>query len=87
MKQPLPSPSTAGLRKEEAGASRVVRNLQPVITTMIKTMDLIADTVRNPKPPFRKSEHQPKKALKHRYERRKIKEFLHLGEWRTEEAV
>ena len=54
---------------------------------MSKTLDLIAETIRNPKPPFRKVDHQPKKALKHRYERRKIKAFLHLDDLQTEETV
>ncbi len=54
---------------------------------MMKTMETISEAVRNPKHPFRKTEHQPKKALKNRYERRKIKEFLHLGEWLTEEMA
>jgi hypothetical protein len=45
------------------------------------------DAVKNPKHSFKKSDHQPKKAMKHRYERRKIKEFLHLGDWLTEETA
>jgi hypothetical protein len=54
---------------------------------MSKTLDAIAEAIRNPKHPFRKVDHQPKKALKHRYERRKIKAFLHLSDLQTEEAV
>ena len=54
---------------------------------MLKTMEVINEAVRNPKHPFRKTEHQPKKALKNRYERRKIKEYLHLGDWLTEEMA
>ena len=54
---------------------------------MTKTLDVIDETVRNPKHPFRKTDNQPKKALKHRYERRKIREYLHLGDWLAEEAV
>ena len=54
---------------------------------MMKTMEVISEAVRNPKHPFRKTEHQPKKALKNRYERRKIKEYLHLGDWLTEEMA
>lgn len=56
---------------------------------MSKTLDVITETIRDAKHPFRKLEHQPKKALKNRYERRKIKEFLHLQDWTdmTEEAV
>jgi hypothetical protein len=54
---------------------------------MTKTIEAITEAIRNPKPPFRKADDQPKKAMKHRYERRKIKEYLHLGYWQTEEAV
>ena len=54
---------------------------------MMKTMEVISEAVRNPKHPFRKTEHQPKKALKNRYERRKIKEYLHLGDWLGEEMA
>jgi hypothetical protein len=54
---------------------------------MTKTLDVIDETVKDPNHPFRKVDNQPKKALKHRYERRKIKEYLHLADWLTEEAV
>ncbi|MGA3265447.1 MAG: hypothetical protein ABSE16_01340 [Verrucomicrobiota bacterium] len=56
-------------------------------TGMMKTLEVMDEAIRNPKHPFRKTEHQPKKAQKHRYERRKIKEFLHLGGWLTEETA
>ena len=48
---------------------------------MTKTLEVISEAIRSSKPPFRKVDSQPKKPLKHRYERRKIKEYLHLGEW------
>ncbi len=54
---------------------------------MMKTVEIIDEAVRNPKYPFRKTEHQPKKARKHRYERRKIREYLHLGDWLAEEMA
>lgn len=54
--------------------------------TMTKSLEVISETVRNPKHPFRKVDNQPKKPLKHRYERRKIREYLHLGDWATGEA-
>ena len=54
---------------------------------MTRTLDVINDAVRNPKHPFRKADNQPKKAQKHRYERRKIKEYLQIGDWMTEETV
>jgi len=46
---------------------------------MPKTAETMTEAVRDPKFSFRKTIDQPKKALKHRYERRKIKEDLHLG--------
>ena len=54
---------------------------------MLKTMEVISEAVRNPKHPFRKADNQPKKPQKNRYERRKIKEYLHLGDWMSEEAI
>ena len=54
---------------------------------MTKTLEVISEAIRSSKPPFRKVDSQPKKPLKHRYERRKIKEFLHLGEWVSPEAT
>ena len=54
---------------------------------MIKTLEVINEAVRNPKHPFRKTDNQPKKAMKNRYERRKIREYLHLGDWIAEEAM
>jgi hypothetical protein len=56
-------------------------------TAMMKTLEVVGEAVRNPKYSFRKVEHQPKKERKHRYERRKIKEYLHLGDWLAEEMA
>ena len=46
---------------------------------MIKQLNVITEAIRDSKHPFRKADDQPKKDQKHRYERRKIKEYLHLG--------
>lgn len=54
---------------------------------MTRSLDVIDEAVRNPKHPFRKTDNQPKKALKHRYERRKIKAYLNLSDWMAQEAV
>jgi len=54
---------------------------------MTKSLEVISEAIINPKHPFRKVDNQPKKPLKHRYERRKIKEYLHLGEWEPSEAT
>ncbi len=48
---------------------------------MTKSLEVISEAVSNPKHPFRKVDNQPKKPQKNRYERRKIKEYLHLGDW------
>lgn len=53
---------------------------------MIKTLEVISEAIRNPKHPFRKADNQPKKSHKNRYERRKIKEYLHLADWQAEQA-
>ena len=54
---------------------------------MTKTLDVITEALSNTKTPFHKTDSRPKKAQKHRYERRKIKEYLHLGDWNAQEAV
>jgi len=54
---------------------------------MSKTLEVISEAIRNPNHPFRKVEIRPKKAQKNRYERRKIREYLHLADWLTEEAT
>lgn len=46
---------------------------------MTKSLEVISEAIRNPKHPFKKVDSQPKKPLKHRYERRKIREYLSLG--------
>ena len=48
---------------------------------MTKTLDVISDVIRNTKHPFRQVDDRPVKPKKHRYERRKIKEYLRLGDW------
>jgi hypothetical protein len=54
---------------------------------MTKSLEVISEAVSDPKHPFRKVDNHPKKPLKHRYERRKIKEYLHLGEWVATEVT
>ncbi len=53
---------------------------------MIKSLEVISETVRNPKHSFRKADDRPKKSQKSRYERRKIKGFMHVGDWQTGDA-
>lgn len=62
-------------------------NLNKGNQAMTKSLEVITEAVRNPKHPFRKVDNQPKKPLKHRYERRKIKEYMHLGDWMVNEAT
>lgn len=54
---------------------------------MSKLVEPIPEVVCDPKHPFRKIENLPRKAKRHRYERRKIKEYLHLTDWLTEEPA
>jgi len=54
--------------------------------SMTKSLEVITEAVRNPKPPFRKLDSQPKKEQKHRYERRKVREYLQLGDWASGES-
>ena len=52
---------------------------------MTKTPDVISEAVRNPKHPFPQVADRPDKPHKNRYERRKVKQYLHLGDWSGEE--
>jgi hypothetical protein len=54
---------------------------------MMKTLEVMGEAIRNPKHPFRKTQHHSKKSLKNRHERRKIREFLQLGDWMAEEMA
>lgn len=54
---------------------------------MIKSLDVISDIVRSTKHAFRKSDDRPAKAHKHRYERRKIREFIRLSDWAQENSA
>ena len=51
---------------------------------MPKTLDLISEVVRDNKHPFRQVDDRPQKAQKHRYERRKVREILKIGDWQAE---
>ena len=51
---------------------------------MRKSADMIADTIRRDKHPFRHLVDQPHKEQKHRYERRKVKEYIRLVDWMVE---
>lgn len=50
---------------------------------MLKSLDAISDVIRTSHP-FRQVVNRPEKAQKHRYERRKVKQYIQLGEWRPE---
>jgi hypothetical protein len=51
---------------------------------MTRTLDALTEAIRDPKPSFRQIDDRPEKAKKHRYERRKIREFIRLGDWAQE---
>jgi hypothetical protein len=57
------------------------------IIVMMKTLQFMNEAIKDPKHPFRKTDSQPRKSQKSRYERRKIKEFLHLGDWSQGEEL
>ena len=53
---------------------------------MIKTLDTLSEAVRNSKNSFRNTDNRPKKTQKNRYERRRVREYLHIGDFSPEEA-
>jgi hypothetical protein len=75
------------IQGKPVGILHAWQNLQKLVLGMTKSFEVMSEAIRNPKHPFRKADSQPKKPLKHRYERRKIKEYLHLGEWAAPEAT
>jgi hypothetical protein len=85
----MPIRSDSGLAQEKpVGILHAWLNLRTKENqAMTKSLEVISETISNPKHPFRKVDDQPKKPRKHRYERRKIKEYLHLGEWVEGEAA
>ena len=87
MKHPSPLENATGLKQERPKAVGTPGHTQNAQHDMSKTLEVINETIKDPNHPFPKLDHQPKKPLKNRYERRKIKEILHLLDWQTEEAV
>jgi hypothetical protein len=51
---------------------------------MRKTMNLFAESIRAAKHPFPHVMDLPHKGQKHRYERRKVKEYIRLVDWMVE---
>ena len=51
---------------------------------MAKSLDSIVETVSTSKHPFHQIDDRPLKAQKHRYERRKVKEFLRYSDWQED---
>ncbi len=47
----------------------------------MKTTELLVDIVRSPKYPFRLADPRVGKVHQSRHERRKIREFLRMGDW------
>jgi hypothetical protein len=86
----MPFSSTVGTTKVGPVASFTPDNHSCKTTKenegMAKSLEALSEVVTNQKHPFRKVDNQPKKPLKHRYERRKIKEYLHLGDWLSGES-
>lgn len=48
---------------------------------MIKTPDALHEAIHNTKHPFPPVADRPKKPQKHRYERRKVRQLMHNGNW------
>jgi len=53
---------------------------------MSNTIDLLNEVLRDTKHPFRAVVDRPRKSQKHRYERRKARECLRLGDWQADPA-
>jgi hypothetical protein len=51
---------------------------------MTRSLDAIAEVIRNPKHPFPQVAARPDKPHKNRYERRKVKQYIQIGDWASE---
>jgi hypothetical protein len=52
----------------------------------MKTSETMVDTVRTNRGSFRSADQRGSKVQQSRYQRRKVREFLRLGDWMTAEA-
>jgi hypothetical protein len=69
------------------GAVRAVARLVlSQLAIMTKTHETISEAVRDSKHVFAKAENHTKKSSRHRYERRKAREYLTLTDWLFGEA-
>jgi hypothetical protein len=70
----------------QEGVARVLPQYKTVnqAMRMRKMLEVMVEAVRSQNPLFRKPASLPRKSQKHRYERRKIKEFIHLMDGQTE---
>ena len=54
---------------------------------MSKSTEILSEVLRDNKHPFRAVSDRPRKSQKHRYERRKARECIRLGEWGSEQEL
>jgi hypothetical protein len=81
---PQVDPSIRGSVGTLPASDRTAKGIKSMMKT---TLQFMSEAIKDPKHPFRKTDSQPRKSQKNRYERRKIKEFLHLGDWSQEEMA
>jgi hypothetical protein len=58
-----------------------LKNKVKIRKTMRKSISLIAESIRTSQHPFPRVIDRPHKEQKHRYERRKVKEYIRLADW------
>jgi len=68
-------------------ASGLLEQAETKGNAMTRSLEVLSEVIRDPKPSFRQIEDRPAKAKKHRYERRKIRELIRQGEWTEEEQM
>ena len=57
------------------------------VNAMMKPLEVMGEAIRSQKHPFRKTDHLAKKSQKNRHERRKMRGYLQLGDWLSEETA
>jgi hypothetical protein len=70
-----------GKDSHQVGIPYAVSSSNNIGEPMTKALDHIDDVIRNSKHPFRQVADRPEKPQKHRYERRKIREYIRAADW------
>jgi hypothetical protein len=78
----LQDPDWAGI----AFPRGVAHPISNAVRIMPKSIEQIAEVVQNHRHNLKNVDSRPQKAQKHRYERRKVREAIRLGDWAGDQS-